>query len=270
MRAADYDFLSSFLMQSSGLALGSGKEYLIESRLSPLSQSMGYRDFDQLLFELRRGENKQLSQAVTEAMTTNETLFFRDKTPFEDLKLRLLPPIIESRANERRLRIWSAACSTGQEPYSLAILLKESFPILANWQVDIIATDIAQSILDRAQEAVYSQFEVQRGLPIQYLVKYFDQHPRGWQVKESLRKMVRFQKLNLLENFAGIGTLDLILCRNVLIYFDAPTKKQILDRMHGMLRPQGYLMLGAAESVLGICERFSRFRECTSAVYLPS
>ena len=270
MNATDYDFISSFLHQSSGLALGAGKEYLVESRLVPLAACLGLADFNELIRELRKGGARQLQTAVTEAMTTNETSFFRDKTPFEDLKKSLIPALIKARAGVRKLRIWCAAASTGQEPYSLLMLLEEAFPELKLWQVEIVATDIAQSMIDRCREGVYSQFEVQRGLPIQQLVKYFSQVPAGWQVQPHLRQKIDWRLLNLLERFDHLGQFDIVLCRNVLIYFDVPTKKQILDRISRVVRPDSYLLLGAAETVLGICDRFERFRACTSAIYAPS
>ncbi len=267
MKTADYDFLSTFLMKSSGLSLGPGKEYLLESRLVPLAQSLGLADFDGLVDELRRGADRRLSEAVTEAMTTNETLFFRDKTPFEDLKKTLLPALIEARQSVKKLRIWCAAASTGQEPYSLIMLLLDAFPQLASWTIDFVATDISQQMLDRAAEGLYTQFEVQRGLPVTHLVKYFDQDPKGWRIKPAVRQRVRLQKLNLLDNFSLLGAQDLIMCRNVLIYFDQVTKKNILDRMSRLLSPEGFLILGAAETVLGISDEFVRFRSCPSAVY---
>ncbi len=267
MKTADYDFLSTFLMKTSGLALGPGKEYLLEARLVPLAQSLGLSDFDSLVGELRRGADHRLSEAVTEAMTTNETLFFRDKTPFEDLKKTLLPSLIEARQSTRRLRIWCAAASTGQEPYSLVMLLLEAFPQLATWTIEFVATDISQQMLDRANEGLYTQFEVQRGLPVTHLVKFFDQDPKGWRIKPAVRQMVKYKKLNLLDNFGLLGPQDLIMCRNVLIYFDQETKKSILDRMSRLLQPDGFLILGAAETVLGISDEFVRFRSCPSAVY---
>lgn len=267
MNTSDYEFLSGFLMNSSGLALGPGKEYLLESRLVPLAQSLGLADFDGLVSALRRGADKNLSQAVTEAMTTNETLFFRDKTPFDELKTILLPPLVQARQASRKLKIWCAASSTGQEPYSLAMLINEAFPSVVDWPVEITATDISQLMLERAGDAIYSQFEVQRGLPVQYLVKYFEQHPKGWRIKDKIRERVHFRKLNLLDNFSILGTFDVIFCRNVLIYFDQATKRGILERMAKMLAPDGYLVLGAAETVLGITEAFTRFRKCAAAVY---
>jgi chemotaxis protein methyltransferase CheR len=267
MKPDDYEFISTFLQRVSGLSLGSGKEYLVKSRLVPLAVTMGFDDFNHLLVELRRGRDCRLSTAVTEAMTTNETSFFRDKTPFEDLKNTLIPALVTARSSVKKLRVWCAAAATGQEPYSLLMMLNESFPELKQWTVEIVATDIAQTMIDRSREGIYSQFEVQRGLPIQYLVKYFSQVPQGWQIKEALRQRIVWQKLNLLDRIDSLGPFDLVLCRNVLIYFEVPMKRDILDRVAKLLRPDGYLLLGAAETVLGICDRFDRYRGCPSAVY---
>lgn len=267
MNPADYEFVLGFLLKSSGLSLGPGKEYLVESRLVPLAASLGLANINELIYELRKGGNIKLSTAVTEAMTTNETSFFRDKTPFEDLKTILIPSLIKARAHTKTLRIWCAAASTGQEPYSLLMQLEDSFPELRHWSVQIIATDIAQSMIDRCREGIYSQFEVQRGLPIQSLVKHFAQRPEGWQIHQSLRQKINWELLNLLDRFDHLGQFDLVLCRNVLIYFDVPTKANILDRIARALRPNGFLLLGAAETVLGISDQFDRYRACASAVY---
>lgn len=267
MNPADYDFLSTLLLKTSGLALGAGKEYLLESRLIPLAATLGFADFNELLKELRRGSNRKVLTATMEAMTTNETSFFRDKAPFEELKNRLIPTLIQSRSAVKKLRIWCAAASTGQEPFSLLMLLDESFPELKNWSVEITATDIAQTMIDRCREGLFSQFEVQRGLPIQYLVKYFTQVPQGWQINESIRRRIDWRQLNLLDRFEGLGQFDIILCRNVLIYLDVATKRGVLERIARIIRPDGYLLLGAAETVLGICSSFERHRSCASAVY---
>lgn len=270
MTPTDYEFLSGFLLQSSGLALGAGKEYLLEARLTPLAQSWGLSNYEELIGELRKGQDLRLSTAVTETMTTNETSFFRDKTPFEDLKNIILPALIESRKQQRSLRIWSAAASTGQELYSFLMMLRESFPELKTWNVEIIGTDIAVSMLDRCEGGVYSQFEVQRGLPTPLLIKYFKQDSNGWKISDDLRKQVSWRQQNLLESFSHLGQFDLIMCRNVLIYFEVDVKKQVIDRMSAMMRPDGYYMLGAAESVVGVTDTFNRFRDCRSAVYKPA
>jgi chemotaxis protein methyltransferase CheR len=268
MNPADYAFLSEFLLESSGLSLGHNKEYLLEGRLIPLAQSWGLAGIEELVQILKRGQDQRLSSAVTEAMTTNETSFFRDKSPFDDLKNHILPNLIEARKNIKTLRFWCAAASSGQESYSTIMLLQESFPdILQNWRLEFLATDISNTMLTRAEAGVYTQFEVQRGLPIQYLIKYFAQCPAGWQIHDSVRKRVTFRNQNLLENFHSLGKFDLIFCRNVLIYFENSVKQQILERMHTLMKPDSYLMMGAAETVLGITDKFSRYKKCASAVY---
>lgn len=267
MKPTDYEYISNFLLGTSGLALGEGKEYLLEARLVPLAQSWDLENMDELIQALRRGQDKRLMSAVTDAMTTNETSFFRDKNPFEELKQHLLPTLVTARQTSRRLRIWCCACSTGQEPYSLAMLLDESFPHLRDWTIEIVCTDISQKVLDRAQEGIYSQFEVQRGLPVQMLMKYFEQCETGWQIKAELRRRIQWHTTNLLDDFSRFGKFDLIFCRNVLIYFQMETKKDILDRVSKVIRDDGYLFLGAAETVLGICDAFERFKDSKSAVY---
>lgn len=269
MNSSEYDYLRKFLLESSGLALDDQKQYLIEARLIPLVKTFGLESIADIVAELRR-DNSALGSAVTEAMTTNETSFFRDKTPFEEFKNYMLPRILAERANQRRLRIWVAAAATGQEPYTIAMLLRESFPELRSWNVEIIASDISAQVLERSRNGIYSQFEVQRGLPIQLLMKYFDQVDAGWQVKEELRQSITWRELNLLHNFAHLGRFDVIFCRNVLIYFEVSTKKCILDRISNMLPDDGYLLMGAAETVIGITDTLSRLKECRAAVYVPT
>jgi len=270
MNPADYEYLANFLLGTSGLALGTGKEYLIEARLVPLAQSCDLDGIEQLVAELRKGNNTRLSSAVTEAMTTNETSFFRDKTPFEELRANLLPTVLQARQTSRTLRIWCAAAATGQESYSIAMTLLESFPEIKSWNVEIFGTDLDKAALSRCEEGVYSQFEVQRGLPVQLLMKYFEQCDAGWRVNDELRSRVRWQQCNLLDDFSRFGMFDIIFCRNVLIYFQNETKKDILDRLGKRVRADGYLYLGAAETVLGISDAFQRFRDCRAAVYTPT
>jgi len=186
-------------------------------------------------------------------MTTNETSFFRDNHPFETLRQSLIPGLIARRASSRSLRIWSAACSTGQEPYSLAMMLKDNFPILGGWKVEIVATDLSPTVLDRARSGLYSTFEVQRGLPIQMLVRHFEQEEPNWRIKPEIRQTISFRPLNLLADFSSLGQFDIVLCRNVLIYFDQPTKTQILNGITRRIVPDGALLLGGAESVFGLC-----------------
>jgi chemotaxis protein methyltransferase CheR len=252
------------------LSLGTGKEYLLEARLVPLAQSWGLSTIEELVKELRTRNDERLHSAVVEAMTTNETSFYRDKIPFEELKASILPDLLETRKISRQLRIWCAAASTGQEPYSTLMLLADSFPQLKDWKVELVATDIDRTALGRCEQGIYSQFEVQRGLPIQLLMKYFEQTDLGWKIKDDVRKRVAWKQLNLLDNFSHLGSFDIIFCRNVLIYFQNQTKKDILDRIAKQLRPDGYLYLGAAETVLGISTAFNRNKAFKSAVYQPT
>lgn len=267
IHASDFEYLSSILLKDSGLCLGPGKEYLVETRLTPLAKSLGFAGIPGLVAQLRTGTDPRLNVAVNEAMTTNESLFFRDGQPFEELTATLIPEVMEARRHQRDMRIWSAACSTGQEPYSLAILLHEHFPQLVNWNVEIVATDYDAQALSRAKAGLYSQFEVQRGLPHDLLVKHFERAGSNWQIKDSLRRNIRFHQQNLLRSFSHLGTFDVIYCRNVLIYFDAPSKRDILMRIRKATRPHGILQLGAAESLMGAEYDFVRHPECRSAVY---
>jgi chemotaxis protein methyltransferase CheR len=206
---------------------------------------------------MREGRNEALIGQVVDAMTTNETSFFRDRHPFDAMKKVLLPGLVERRAAQRHLRIWSAACSTGQEAYSLAMMLRDDFPLLAAWRIEIIGTDISPSAVARARDGAYSTFEVQRGLPIQLLIRHFDQAGEQWRIKPGLRRMADFREFNLLSELAPLGQFDIILCRNVLIYFDIPTKTRVLQAMHRRLARDGALILGGAESVFGICDSYT-------------
>ncbi|MCJ2014800.1 CheR family methyltransferase [Methylobacterium sp. J-076] len=257
MTELDFEFLRAYLKQRSGLALTTEKRYLVESRLAPVCRRFSFATLRDLIGSLRIGHDGAIERAVVEAMTTNETFFFRDRIPFDLFRDVVLPEAIARNAARRRLRIWCAAASTGQEPYSLAMLLQEAAPRLAGWQVDIVATDISSEVIERARLGLYSQFEVQRGLPVQWLLKYFTQIGEQWQIAASLRAMVEFRQFNLLHGFEGLGTFDIIFCRNVLIYFDAPTKSEILTRFANSLSPGGGLLLGAAETVIGLTDRLA-------------
>jgi chemotaxis protein methyltransferase CheR len=252
----DYDFIRKVLKERSGYVLSPDKQYLIDSRLTPLARQEGCATLDDLVMKMRRPGAEALLARVTETMTINESFFFRDKIPFDRFKDTILPAVMEARRAQRRLRIWCSACSTGQEPYSLAMLLRSMREKLAGWQIDIVATDISSDVLDRARAGIYSQFEVQRGLPIQMLMQFFQQVGEQWRVSEEIRRMVQFRQLNLLERFTMLGTFDVVFCRNVLIYFDQPTKSDVLDRICHQLAPQGFLVLGAAETVVGLSECF--------------
>lgn len=257
MTDTEFAFIAALLKSRSGLTLTKDKVYLLDTRLLPVARKYGLGGLSALVAALQTGGAEALTGDVVEAMTTNETLFFRDRHPFDALRQHVLPALIAERTAKASLRIWSAACSTGQEPYSLAMMLRDSFPELANWRVEILATDIAPAILARAREGFYSGFEVQRGLPVHLLVKHFDQHGDRWQIKPELRRMVTFQSFNLLSDPTPLGTFDIVLCRNVLIYFDQATKAAVLERIAGRLAPTGALLLGAAESIFGISTAFA-------------
>ncbi|HUK10511.1 MAG TPA: protein-glutamate O-methyltransferase CheR [Stellaceae bacterium] len=256
MSDEDFDFLSKLLKDRSGLVLSREKSYLLESRLLPVARKHGQKSLDDLVQAVRARANGDLAREIVEAMTTNESFFFRDIKPFDQFKTFVLPQLLKARAPRRQIRIWSAACSSGQEPYSLAMLVLEHQPRLSDWSIEILATDISTEILEKARAGVYSQFEVQRGLPIQYLVKYFKQQGDRWLIDAGLRDCVRFRQFNLLDDPTPLGTFDVVFCRNVLIYFDQPTKTVVLDRIGKVLSPDGYLYLGGAETVMGISDRF--------------
>ena len=256
MTPLDYDYLRRLLKERSGLVLAADKQYLVESRLLPVARRAGVAGLGDLVQKLKGSQAEPLVVEVVEAMTTNESFFFRDKTPFEYFRDVIMPALLVARAAQRRIRIWCAAASTGQEPYSLAICLREMSHAIAGWRIDIIATDLSTEVLEKAKSGIYSQFEVQRGLPITMLIKYFTQVGECWQIAPDLRAMVQFKPLNLLSDFAHLGTFDLVLCRNVLIYFDQPTKVGVLERIARITERDGYLILGAAETVVGLTDSF--------------
>ena len=256
MNVTDFEIIAQLLKERSGLALNKEKAYLLESRLNPVARKWNFSGFDELAQAIRNRGEEALLVDVTEAMTTNESFFFRDQKPFDQFNDMVLPHLLEARAAKRSFRIWSAACSSGQEPYTLAMLLKEHADKLAGWRVEIVATDLSNEILDKAKEGLYSQFEVQRGLPIAHLVKYFVQVGDRWQIEDSLRKMIKFQPFNLLGDLSSLGKFDVVFCRNVLIYFDTPTKTKVLNGIADLLPADGFLYLGGAETVLGTTDRF--------------
>jgi chemotaxis protein methyltransferase CheR len=256
MKPDDFEFLARTVRERSGLQLTADKSYLLESRLMPVARRFGAKSLDEFVTAVRKQNDAERLKAITEAMTTNETLFFRDSKPFEQFKRMVLPNLLQARAAQRAVRIWCAASSSGQEPYSLAMVIKEEGAKLAGWRFEIVATDISQEMIDRARAGLYSQFEVQRGLPIQLLMKYFKQIDDRWQLEESIRSMVQYRLFNLLEDPRGLGHFDVVFCRNVLIYFDQPTKAQVLERIAKQLPADGVLYLGGAETVLGITDRF--------------
>lgn len=256
MTPTDYDFLRKLLKERSGLVLGEDKQYLVESRLLPVSRRAGTAGLKGLIEKIRQPANEALIVEVVEAMATNESLFFRDKLPFDHLRNTILPALLAARAQQRRIRFWCAAASTGQEPYSLAMALKEMGSALAGWRTEILATDFSLEVLEKAKAGIYSQFEVQRGLPIQMLVKHFMQVGEMWQIAPEIRAMVQFRPFNLLQDCSRLGKFDVVFCRNVLLYFDQRTKIDVLDRIARVVVPDGYLVLGAAETVVGLTASF--------------
>ncbi len=258
MSENEYQSIIDFVHKKSGIVLGNTKSYLIETRLATIVEQYKFPD----LKALERGLNtasKQVQEAVVDAMTTNESFFFRDNTPFDNFEKAILPELIEAaRAKNSSIRIWCAAASTGQEPYSLAMILLANKRLWAGLKVEIIASDISQTALDRAQLGKYTQFEVQRGLPVQLLVEHFKQDGTNWIISEQIKGMVSFKKINLLDSLYSLGKMDLVFCRNVLIYFDVPTKSKVVSAIQNIMNPNGFLMLGGAETLLGINEDFER------------
>ena len=268
MTPPDYEYLRKLLRDHSGLDLSADKQYLIESRLLPLARKAGLPGISELVQKMKGGSASVTTQVV-EAMTTNETFFFRDKVPFDHFRDSIMPEILRARANRKSIRIWCAAGSTGQEPYSLAMCLKEMSAAFAGWRVEILATDLSQEVLEKSRAGIYSQFEVQRGLPIQMLVKYFKQSGELWQVNADIRAMVQHRQLNLLHDFSQLGVFDVVFCRNVLIYFDQDTKINIFNRLAKVTEPDGFLALGAAETVVGLTDVFKPYPE-RRGLYRPS
>lgn len=269
MTPQDYAYLSKLLNERSGLHLAGDKQYLIESRLLPVARQNNCGSIGDLVAKLKQFAEEPLRQRVTEAMTINESFFFRDKTPFERFQDTVLPQMQKLRAATKRIRIWCAAASTGQEPYSLAMMFKQAEQEFAGWKIEIVATDISADVLEKAKAGLYTQFEVQRGLPIQLLLKYFKQDGDQWRIAQELRDMVQYRQHNLLDDFAMLGMFDVIFCRNVLIYFDQPTKIDVFGRMQKITEPDGYLFLGAAETVIGLTDAY---RACPDlrGVYVPN
>ena len=264
---SDFDFVRSLVRRHSAIVLEATKEYLVEARLTPLARSEGLGSLADLVAKLRTGRDAALQRKVIDAMTTNETLFFRDVHPFEALRTSILPELLPQRAAVKQLRIWSAACSTGQEPYTIAMLLRESFPELASWRVEIVATDLSTDVLAKAREGVYGQIEVNRGLPAKLMVKYFKKQGVDWRIDDAIRAMVDFRELNLAERWPAMGPFDVVFLRNVLIYFDSETKKAILGRVRTVLKSDGCLFLGAAETTMNLDDGYERLQLGKSGCY---
>jgi chemotaxis protein methyltransferase CheR len=270
---ASFDFVRAVLRQRSAHHLEDDKDYLVETRLLPVARRHGFSSVEELVLRLRSRSNERLLGELVEAMTINETYFFRDEAPFEVLRQKVLQELVQKRADVRVLNIWSAACSSGQEPYSVALLLHHYFPDLAGWDVRLLASDLSAAMLERARRGFYSELEVSRGLPPELLEASFERQGDGWQIRDEIRRRVEFRRINLSGVWPELPPLDLILLRNVLIYFDAPTRQQILDRVYRALQPDGYLLLGGAETTHNLDDRFlpvsfgqvSFFRQCPPA-----
>jgi len=270
----DLHFLSDFLRKRIGMELGQDKKYLVESRLSPLAIREKLAGAKGVIELLKKEPGHPIVEDIIDAMTTHETLFFRDKEPFEFLKRKVFPELLRARAKKRSIRIWSAACSTGQEPYTIAMLMEEvisgnrEFGAARDWKMDIVGTDISKATLRRAEAGIYSQFEMARGLPEPLKARWFKPLPDGsWQFRDELRKWVSYRVHNLTDPVGELGTFDLVFCRNVLIYFGVDDKRKILSRLAGALCIDGRLILGGAETVLGITTEFRREAGTTAAIY---
>jgi len=265
----EYDYLRRLLKERSGLVLSQDKQYLVESRLMPVARRAGLDSLSSLIHNLKRLDAEPLIVDVVEAMMTNETFFFRDRIPFDHLRDIIVPALVQARAVQKRIRVWCAAASSGQEPYSLAMVLKDMSASLAGWRIEILATDISAEVLEKAKAGIYSQFEVQRGLPIQLLIKHFTQVGECWHLSPEIRAMVQFRPFNLLHDFGPLGTFDLVFCRNVLIYFDQDYKVVVLDRLARQIERDGFLVLGAAETVVGLTEQFKPYPD-RRGLYVPN
>jgi len=254
----DFEFVSTLVWKRSAIVLEPEKNYLVESRLLPVARREGLSSVAELVARMRAGSQNGLHETVVEAMTTNETSFFRDLNPFEALRKVVLPDLFQRRSDAGSLSIWCGAASTGQEPYTIALTLREHFPGYSDWRISIVASDLSGEVLAKARQGRYSQLEVNRGLPASLLIKYFDRQGTQWQVKEDVRRLVEFRQLNLIEPAWGLTAVDIVFLRNVLIYFDVPTKKSVLQKIRHVLRPDGYLFLGGAETTLNLDPSFDR------------
>ncbi len=265
----DFDYLRKLMRDHTSIVLDSGKEYIAESRLAYLVSEEGFESVCELIHQLRANSFSTLHRRVVNAMTNNETWFFRDLVPFQALKTVIVPSLLAARAAERTLRIWSAACSSGQEPYSTVMMLRQDFPELRSWNIRVLATDICTSVLERAQKGHYSQLEINRGLPVNLLTRYFHREGLDWVISDEIREAVEFCQLNLAEPWPMLPAPDILFLRNVLIYFDVETKKVILGRARRQLRSDGYMLMGGAETTLNLDDSFERVQYESTAYYRP-
>lgn len=256
MTPQTFDFFVRFMQESSGLSLQKEKQYLLENRLTTVIRKNNIENFDVLADKVRANLKGPLAQEVVESMSVTETSFFRDKTPFDLFAQKMLPEIVSRRPAGQTIRIWSAAASSGQEAYTLAMMCKESAKLLAGRRVEIVATDISTAVLEKAKSGIYSQFEVQRGMPTGLLLRYFEQIGEMWTLTPEIKSMISFRHFNLMSSFSGLGQFDIIFCRNVLIYFDVDTKKAIFKRLHSVMAKDGFMVLGGAETTMGLADDF--------------
>ena len=258
MTPKTFGYIRQLVLARSAIVLEAGKEYLVESRLGPLAKVHGFATLDDFADAMAVAAFGTMHRQTVEAMTTNETSFFRDIHPFDALKKTLIPEVLARKAASRQLNIWCAAASSGQEPYSVAMLLREHFPELASWKITFIATDLSNAVLAKARSGRYGQLEVNRGLPAPLMVKYFTKDGTEWVIRDDIRNMIDFRELNLIEKWPLMPVFDIVMIRNVLIYFDIATKKQILKNIRGVMSPNGILMLGGAETTMGLDDQFER------------
>ncbi|MBD2297871.1 protein-glutamate O-methyltransferase CheR [Nostoc sp. FACHB-190] len=263
----DFDYLRQLVHQHSAVVLDGDKTYLAELHLQPIAEAAGFETITELIAHLRHQPVSDLHIQAIEALVTNETSFFRDTYPFEALKQLVLPELIKKRRIERSLNIWCAACSHGQEPYSIAILLREYFPLLANWSVKIIASDFSGKVLERAKAGRYNQLEIKRGLPKNLRDRYFKLLDNEWQIQDEIRQKIEFRQMNLVHPWAVLPQIDIIMLRNVLIYFDINTKKNLLTKVRQQLNPDGYLFLGSGETTINLHQSFERVQFDKSIFY---
>lgn len=264
---SDFNYIRALVLDRSAIVIESGKEYLVESRVGPVAKNEGFDSIDQLIESLRNNSNNGLQDKIVEALTTNETSFFRDIHPFETLKNIILPDLLKARKAMRKISIWCGASSSGQEPYSIAMLVRENFPLLLDWELTFIASDISIEMLDRCRSGEFSQLEVNRGLSAPLLIKYFQKNGLKWAIRKDIREMIDFQQINLAKTLPYFPKMDIIFMRNVLIYFDIEMKKKILKYIRSILQPDGVLFLGAAESTLNLDESFERMDVQHSGCY---
>ena len=267
---ADFEYLRELMHLRAAIVLERGKEYLALSRLEPVARDHGLTTVSELVDKLRTRElTSALHDQVVDALTTNETTFFRDYSPWESLRTLVMPELLARKERTRTLAVWSAGCSSGQEPYSVAMSIREHFPELLTWQLSILGTDISRSVLDRARAGRYGQLEVNRGLPAHLLVRHFTRAGMEWEIEEPIRRMVRFEHHNLNDAWPSMPPFDLVLMRNVMIYFETEAKRQVLAKMHDQLAPHGYLLLGASETTYSLSDDFILEPDGRTAWYRP-